>query len=178
MPTPIILQAHRLGSQPEGRRAGQTPTAGPEIGRFLILQRFRGACDAATAALFFDRGREHQRAARNREQAAKAICGLCPILADCRLVGRSDLTLEGIWGGETRKERRAAHRRALHSQAVPVPQPGNPDGRVRIQQAHQHAQHAGIHAAASQLAIPVATLRRLLVLYGLDRHAVAEADRG
>ena len=87
--------------------AGQTSAASAEIGEFLTLQRFRGACDESTAELFFDRGREHQRAARQREQAAKAICGLCPILAECRLVGRADLSLEGIWGGETRTERRA-----------------------------------------------------------------------
>ena len=176
--TPIILQAHCLGAQPEGRRAGQTPAASPQIGRFLVRQRFDGACDQATAKLFFDNGKEPGRAIRNRQQAAKAIYGLCPILAECRLVGRSDLTLEGIWGGETRKERRAAHRRVLHGQPAPVLEPGNPGGRARVQRAHQHAQHAGIRAAASQLAIPVATLRRLLVLYGLDRHVIAEADRG
>jgi WhiB family transcriptional regulator, redox-sensing transcriptional regulator len=177
MSTPTILQAHRLGWQPNGRRSSQTPVASADIGQFLILQRFSGACDATTAELFFDRGREHQRAARNRERAAKAICGLCPILAECSLVGRADLTLEGIWGGETRKERRAARRRAP-SQTVAVVAPGYPGGRERMQQAHQHARHEGLAAAAERLAIPVTTLRRLLVLYGLDGHSVAEADRG
>jgi WhiB family transcriptional regulator, redox-sensing transcriptional regulator len=185
MPTPVTTDPEDI-QQADASRACQTPVASDELGKFLVLQRFRGACDDTTAELFFDHGREHQRAARNRQQAAKAICGLCPILAECSLVARTDLTLEGIWGAENQKERRTARRRA-HGQAIPAVAPGNPGGRLRVQQAHQHAQRAGVHGAADRLAIPAATLRRLVTLYDLDHQAataepaltgVREADRG
>jgi WhiB family redox-sensing transcriptional regulator len=170
MSTSTTIQLQSPEQEPEERRAGQTPVASVELGRFLVLQRFRGACDETTAELFFDNGKEPGRAIRNRQQAAKAICGLCPILSECSLVGRTDLSLEGIWGGETYKERRAARRRA-HGQPVPAVPPGNPGGRQRVEQTHQHAQPGGIHAVAERLAIPAATLRRLLRLYDLDQHA-------
>jgi WhiB family redox-sensing transcriptional regulator len=178
MPTPTTIEPRNPEQQTDGSRADQTPVASMEIGQFLKLQRFSGACDESTAELFFDQGRKPGRAIRNRQQAAKAICGLCPILAECSLVGRADLTLEGIWGGETKKERRAARRRVPHGQPIPAVPPGNPGGRLRVQHAYEHAQRAGIHAAADRLAIPLATLRRLLVLYALDQHSAGKADHG
>jgi hypothetical protein len=117
--------------------------------------------------LFFDRGREQPSAANSRHRAAKAICALCPILAQCRLVGRADPSLEGIWGGETKQERRAARSRGEHK--ISPESLGNPSGRLRIQQAQRYAQRAGIPAAANRLAIPSATLERLLALHGLSR---------
>lgn len=175
--------------QHSGRmRASQTPTASVEVGEFLKLQRFRGACDGTTAELFFDRGREPGRAVRNRHQAAKAICTLCPILAECSLLGRTDLTLEGIWDGETRKQRRQARRRTPHGQPTPAVPSGNPNGRLLVQHALRRAQHEGVHAAANRLGVPAGTLRRLSTLYGLDHQAhalvhptlvaVGEARRG
>jgi WhiB family transcriptional regulator, redox-sensing transcriptional regulator len=176
MPPSTAIQPRSPEHEPEDNRAGQTPVASIEVGRFLVLQRFLGACDATTAELFFDNGREPGRAIRNRQQAAKAICGLCPILSECSLVGRTDLTLEGIWGGETRTERRGARRRA-HGQPIPAVPPGNPAGRLRVQQAHQHARRFGVHRAADRLAIPAATLRRLLTLYDLDQHSGSRTVR-
>ncbi len=143
-------------------RAGHTPTASVEVGAFLVKQRFSGACDQATAELFFDEGHKPGRV-RSRHQAAKAICALCPILLECRLVGRSDPSLEGIWGGETRDERRRAR--------GGLPTPGNPNGRLLAHRAFQHAQRAGLHAAADRAGVLVATLRRVFTLYGLDRQA-------
>jgi WhiB family redox-sensing transcriptional regulator len=162
-------------AQPDGQGpVGHTPTASVEVSRFLVKQRFSGACDQATAELFFDQGRDSGHATRDRHRAAKAICALCPIRAECNLVGRADLTLEGIWGGETHQERRQARRRARHGQPTPAVPPGNPDGRLRVQQAFQHAQRAGLHAAAGRLGVPVATLRRVFDLSGLDQPARAD----
>ncbi len=162
-------------AQPGGQgRAGHTPTASVAVGSFLVKQRFSGACDQATAELFFDHSRDAGHATRQRHQAAKAICALCPIRAECSLVGRADPTLEGIWGGETHQQRRQARRHARHGQPTPVVPPGNPDGQQRVQQAFQHAQRAGLHQAADRLGVPVATLRRVFDLDGLDQPARAD----
>jgi WhiB family transcriptional regulator, redox-sensing transcriptional regulator len=143
--------------QPAGaERTGQTPIAGVQLGRFLVRQRFFGACDQATAELFFDEGHESGYRVRDRHQAAKAICALCPILGECRRVGRADPTLVGIWGGETQDERRQAHRHGLQDG---LPAAGNQQGR-RL---------AGVDAAATALRVPPATLRRVFALYGLDQ---------
>jgi WhiB family redox-sensing transcriptional regulator len=178
MPAPAASKPDNTAPQaappPEAPRVNKTPVASVAIGEFLELQRFSGACDDTTAELFFDHGREQPSVIHNRERAAKAICTLCPILAQCSLTGRADLTLDGVWGGETRKERRAARRRH-NGHAIPAVPTGNPAARLRIQQARQHAQRAGIHAAADQLAIPTSTLRRLISLYDLDHQAKARA---
>jgi WhiB family transcriptional regulator, redox-sensing transcriptional regulator len=130
------------------------------LGGFLLTQRHRGACTEQTAGLFFDDGRGSQA----RHEAAKAICRLCPILYPCRAFARADLTLEGIWGGETQDERRLARR--LRTSA---PAGDNPKGRRLAGLAAQLAGRRGLDAAARALNVPPATLRRVLGLYGLDQ---------
>jgi WhiB family redox-sensing transcriptional regulator len=160
-------QAGDEDGQPAGQeRTGQTPIASVQLGRFLVKQRFFGACDQATAALFFDEGRESGYRVRDRHQAAKAICRLCPILGECRLAGRADPTLVGIWGGETQDERRHARRRGLHDG---LPAGDNQKGRRLAGVAAQLARRDGVDAAATALQVPPATLRRVFALYGLDQ---------
>jgi WhiB family redox-sensing transcriptional regulator len=154
--------------QPAGQeRTGQTPIASVQLGRFLVRQRFSGACDQATAELFFDEGRESGYRVCDRHQAAKAICRLCPILGECRWVGRADPTLVGIWGGETPDERRQARRRGSHEDGLPAGD--NQQGRRLASVAAQLARRDGVDAAASALRIPPATLQRVFALYGLDQ---------
>jgi WhiB family transcriptional regulator, redox-sensing transcriptional regulator len=142
-------------------RAAAPPTA-PRLDRFLLTQRDRGACTAQTAELFFDDGQAGRKAnARARQQAAKAICRLCPVLMACRAFARADPSLEGIWGGETETERRAARHQ-------PSPVGDNVQGRRLATIAAQRARQVGLDAAAAALSIPPATLRRVLALYGLD----------
>ncbi len=147
-------------------RANRTPTASVDVGRFLVRQRFSGACDQATAELFFDDSREPGPLVRQRHQAAKAICALCPIVSECRLVGRADPTLVGIWGGETQDERHAARRRPGGAVLLPG---DNHDGRRLAGMAAELARRDGLDAAATALQVPAATLRRVLGLYGLDQ---------
>jgi WhiB family redox-sensing transcriptional regulator len=136
----------------------------PTVGGFLLTQRHRGACTEDTAELFFDSGGVAGRAARRVREQAKAICRLCPILHGCRAYARADPTLEGIWGGETQDERRTARRNGA------VPPPGdNQEGRRLAGLAAQLAHRDGLDAAARALAVPPATLRRVLALYGLDQ---------
>jgi WhiB family redox-sensing transcriptional regulator len=165
MSTSTTIQLQSPNQEPEQNRGGQTPVASVEVGRFLVVQRFRGACDQATAELFFDNGKEPGRAIRNRQQAAKAICRLCPILAECRRVGRADPTLVGIWGGETQDERRQARR------GLPDGPPAGDsrEGRRLAGVAAELARRDGVEAAASALQVPSATLRRVFALYGLNQ---------
>src|SRR6266540_2717235 len=136
----------------------------PTVGGFLLTQRHRGACTENTAELFFDSGGLAGRAARKRQEQAKAICRLCPILFACRAYARADPTLEGIWGGETQDERRTARRLGTS-----VPAGDNQDGRRLADLAAQLVSCRGLPAAAKALEVPPATLRRVLGLYGLDQ---------
>jgi len=153
--------------QPSGQgRAVHTPTASVQVGQFLVRQRFYGACTQATAELFFDHGREPGHLVRQRHQAAKAICALCPILWECSLVGRADPTLVGIWGGETEAERHLAHRTPSQTG---LPAGENQEGRRLAGVAAELASRDGPDAAARALGIPPATLRRVFALYGLGQ---------
>ncbi len=139
---------------------------GPQLGGFLLTQRHRGACTERTAGLFFDDGRPAGRGANKRQEAAKAICRLCPILDACRAYARADPTLEGIWGGETEAERHSA-RRTVTLTRYPVGE--NEQGRRLASLAAQRAHRDGLDAAATALKVPAATLRRVFDLYGLDQ---------
>jgi len=135
----------------------------PTVGGFLLTQRHRGACTEDTAELFFDSGGVAGRAARKRQEQAKSICRLCPILHGCRAYARADPTLDGIWGGETEDERRTARASNPHLPAGDIQ-----EGRRLAGLAAQLAHRDGLDAAARALKVPPATLRRVFALYGLD----------
>lgn len=85
----------------------------------------RGACQQADPELFFPIAAATGPAARQVE-AAKAVCGPCAVRANC-LSYALEAMPEGIWGGTTLEERRAARgsslRRARHA-AAPRVAPG------------------------------------------------------
>ncbi len=141
-----------------------TTHVAPPLGRFLLTQRHRGACTQQTAALFFDDG--GGRGAKKRQEQAKAICRLCPILQACRAYARADPGLEGIWGGESQDERHAA-RRKPRSDGLPAGD--NQEGRRLAGGAAELAHRHGLHAAARALKVPPTTLQRVFALYGLDQ---------
>jgi len=74
-----------------------------------------GACRQADPELFFPIEAVTGPAARQAE-AAKAVCGLCAVRANC-LSFALEAMPEGIWGGTTPEERRAARRRRFRRQA-------------------------------------------------------------
>jgi WhiB family transcriptional regulator, redox-sensing transcriptional regulator len=84
----------------------------------------RGACRQADPELFFPIAAGTGTAARQVE-AAKAVCGLCAVRASC-LSFALEVMPEGIWGGTTLEERRAARGTSLRqarqaaSQQVPA----------------------------------------------------------
>jgi WhiB family redox-sensing transcriptional regulator len=82
----------------------------------------RGACRQADPELFFPIAAVTGPAARQAE-AAKAVCGRCDVRANC-LSYAVEAMPEGIWGGTTPEERRAAGaslRRARHVASQQVP---------------------------------------------------------
>ena len=66
----------------------------------------RGACREADPELFFPIAAGTGPAARQAE-AAKAVCALCAVRANCLSYALEAMT-EGIWGGTTWDERSAA----------------------------------------------------------------------
>lgn len=83
----------------------------------------RGACRQADPELFFPIAAVTGPAARQAE-AAKAVCGPCAVRANC-LSYALEVMPQGIWGGTTLDERRAARgtylRRARNAGAQRVP---------------------------------------------------------
>jgi WhiB family redox-sensing transcriptional regulator len=75
----------------------------------------RGACQQADPELFFPIAAGTGAAARQVE-AAKAVCGPCAVRANC-LSCALEAMPEGIWGGATQEERRAARRRLINRRA-------------------------------------------------------------
>ena len=64
------------------------------------------ACGGAESALFFPTGEEASLA-----EAAKSICGVCPVADECLQYALATNQSEGIWGGMTGSERRRLRRR-------------------------------------------------------------------
>jgi WhiB family transcriptional regulator, redox-sensing transcriptional regulator len=75
----------------------------------------RGACRQLDPELFFPITAVTGQAARQVE-AAKAVCGPCDVRTNC-LSYALEAMPEGIWGGTTLNERRAARRRPPRRQA-------------------------------------------------------------
>ncbi|MCU7826926.1 WhiB family transcriptional regulator [Kitasatospora sp. DSM 101779] len=78
--------------------------------------QLQGACRRSDARLFFHPSGERGRAHDEREEAAKRICGDCPVRAECLAHALSVREPYGVWGGMGEDERRAvmgpARRRA------------------------------------------------------------------
>ena len=79
-----------------------------------------GSCRTADPRLFFHPEGERGPARRDRDAAAKAVCGGCPVLQECR---RHALTVRepyGVWGGLTEDERNAVYLAERDQQASPL----------------------------------------------------------
>jgi WhiB family transcriptional regulator, redox-sensing transcriptional regulator len=75
----------------------------------------RGACRQADPELFFPIATVKGPAAR-QVKAAKAVCTTCAVCAMCLSYSLETMP-DGIWGGTTMEERRAARRRLFRRQA-------------------------------------------------------------
>ncbi|MGW1785430.1 WhiB family transcriptional regulator [Streptomyces sp. NPDC002143] len=73
--------------------------------------RERAACLRVDPDLFFPVG--HTGPALDQIDEAKAVCGRCPVMEQCRDWAVEAGQVEGIWGGMTETERRALRRRRI-----------------------------------------------------------------
>ena len=67
--------------------------------------QFEGACRSLPTEMFFHPEGERGPRRRARENAAKAVCATCPVLAACRAHALASQEPYGIWGGLTEDER-------------------------------------------------------------------------
>ena len=67
--------------------------------------QLRAACRGMDSSLFFHPLNEQMPARRRRIAAAKAICGRCPALSDCRSHALTVQEPYGIWGGLSERDR-------------------------------------------------------------------------
>lgn len=68
-----------------------------------------GSCRQADPNLFFHPEGERGPARRNRDAAAQAICGGCPVLQMCRKHALKVREPYGVWGGMTEDDREAIY---------------------------------------------------------------------
>ena len=64
-----------------------------------------GACRGMDSAFFFHPEGERGPARANRESKAKAVCGRCPVVEQCRRHALAVHEPYGIWGGLSESER-------------------------------------------------------------------------
>ncbi|WP_432509937.1 WhiB family transcriptional regulator [Kineococcus sp. SYSU DK001] len=71
--------------------------------------QLEGSCRQADPNLFFHPEGERGPARRNRDAAAQAICGACPVLEQCRRHALKVREPYGVWGGMTEDDREAIY---------------------------------------------------------------------
>jgi WhiB family redox-sensing transcriptional regulator len=72
----------------------------------------QAACLGQDPELFFPVGNSGPALVQIDE--AKAVCGRCPVVEQCLRWALKAGQVDGIWGGTTESERRAASRRDVH----------------------------------------------------------------
>lgn len=78
--------------------------------------RRRAACSGLDPELFFSsEDLENRQERREREAAAKAVCGRCQVSDECLAYALEARERYGIWGGLTADERRDLGRRGAPS---------------------------------------------------------------
>ena len=69
--------------------------------------QYKGACRDLDPEMFFHPDGERGPRRRNRENAAKAVCATCPVIAACRAHALAVQEPYGIWGGLSEDDRAA-----------------------------------------------------------------------
>ena len=84
-------------------------TAQKQPGPILELWQwqFEGACRDEGDTLFFHPEGERGPRRRRRDEAAKIVCGRCPVIQVCREHALASREAYGVWGGLTAEEREA-----------------------------------------------------------------------
>jgi len=69
--------------------------------------QYEGSCRTMPSEMFFHPDGERGPRRRNRENAAKAVCASCPVIAQCRAHALAVQEPYGIWGGLSEDDRLA-----------------------------------------------------------------------
>lgn len=69
--------------------------------------QFSGLCRSMSPEIFFHPEGERGSARRMRDQAAKEICGQCPVVQACREHALGAREPFGVWGGMSEEDRLA-----------------------------------------------------------------------
>ncbi|MGW6917623.1 WhiB family transcriptional regulator [Kitasatospora sp. NPDC054939] len=67
--------------------------------------QLRAECRTVDSAVFFHPSNERGAAAKDRDEAAKQVCGRCPVRIECRRHALLTREPYGVWGGLTETER-------------------------------------------------------------------------
>jgi WhiB family transcriptional regulator, redox-sensing transcriptional regulator len=67
--------------------------------------QYQGACRGEESATFFHPEGERGSARRRRAAVARAICGTCPVIEQCRRHALAVREPYGVWGGLTEEDR-------------------------------------------------------------------------
>lgn len=71
--------------------------------------QFEGLCRTTSPEVFFHPEGERGPARRRRDERAKQVCAVCPVLDQCRTHALALREPYGVWGGMTEDERAAHH---------------------------------------------------------------------
>ena len=85
----------------------------------ILSWQERGRCRDLDVELFYPSSDDESLAQRHlREAAAKAVCGGCPVRAECLAWALASGERFGVWGGKNERERQAlaGRRRRLRQQ--------------------------------------------------------------
>ena len=81
--------------------------------------QLRAACRDLPNRMFFMMGNERGAKRAEKQEAAKAVCRRCPVLAECRHHALTAPERFGVWGGMDEDERRQAlQRRRQYAEPV------------------------------------------------------------
>jgi WhiB family transcriptional regulator, redox-sensing transcriptional regulator len=84
-------------------------TLNVELNLDVLEWATRGECNKYDPNLHYPEGERTQKA-QDKIRQAKAVCAVCPIIAECRVRGMNEVF--GIWGGLTESERRPFQKNA------------------------------------------------------------------
>ena len=121
------------GTQPEPEpdsdpaAAGATPRDRPQPEHDERHWQAAAACRGNAAALFDSAPDERGPSGRSRTSAAKQICVVCTVRAQCLQFALAHAEPHGIWGGLTPQEREQL---ARGKQSGPAGSTGHPSGRA------------------------------------------------
>ena len=82
--------------------------------------QLQGSCRSADPNLFFHPEGERGPRKQSRDDAAKAVCGACPVIAACRAHALAVREPYGVWGGLSEDDREAIYAGAAEPALLPL----------------------------------------------------------